>query len=303
MRSTWFGLFLSGAAALAISSTTPGSESVHAGRLVEPQLSQELPQWLLGVWTRNWIQEEGKRSSTFDVHYLQTSEYFGDLRIPKDRSKFSRASSFADLSNQQLQSLARQLAFAGRTTIVGKKATWHHQIDFQPADEREDAGRLELIAPGHMYEHGLDGSYTESWRSTTDGNRRFLVIQTDNGVRTLRLLQVAGDYFLYVRNRDENLPRATSLDVLIASPGTTRAQVIKYLDCEFSFGRIRGGPIAWEIQRSTLPWREGRRLDFVDQLELKDGVIGLRLRATRLERLTVPLNTLTRSELALLFGG
>jgi len=114
---------------------------------------------------------------------------------------------------------------------------------------------------------------------------------------------VAGDYFLYARNRDKDLPAAASLEALIKSTGATRAQTIEYLDCEFAFGRIRGGPMAWEIQRSTLPWREGHRLDFVDQVELENGVNRIRLRTGQFGHWTVPINTLTPSELAAIFGG
>jgi hypothetical protein len=116
-------------------------------------------------------------------------------------------------------------------------------------------------------------------------------------------LLVAGDYFVFVRNRIKDLPRAASLDSLIASTHPSRAQVIEYLDCDFSFGRVRGGSIAWEIQRSTLPWREGHRLDFVDQVGLDNGGNKIRLRTAQSERWTVPINTFTESELASVFGG
>ncbi len=296
-----FSLCLSALATLALGPVTAAGEPQVATRPVALPASQAVPAWLFGVWTRNWIEEAGQKSSTLDVHYLQTPSFFGDVRIPIDRPKFPHATSFADLSDQELHSLARQLGFAGATTVVGTKATWHHRVDFQPYDGQEDAGRLEMVAPGQMLEHGLDGGYTESWRSTTDGNGRFLVIQTESGERTLRLLLVAGDYFLYVRNRARDLAPASSLEALVKDSSTTRARLIEYLDCEFSFGRIRGGPIAWEIQRSTLPWREDRRLDFVDQLESRAGGVGFRVPIPS-ERLSAPINTLTRAELASLFG-
>jgi hypothetical protein len=301
MRLTWLAFCLCTAAALAIGTANAVGEPPAANSVARPA-GQEVPPWLFGVWTRNWIEEQGRKSSTLDVHYLQTPKFFGDVRIPIDRPKFPHATSFADLTDRELQSLARQLGSAGPTTVVGTKVTWHHLIDFEPPDGQEDAGRIEIIAPDQMYEHGLDGSYTESWRSATDGNGRFLVLQTESGGRTLRLLLVAGDYFLYVRNREKDLPPATSLEVLIKDPGTTRARVIEYLDCEFSLGRVRGKPVSWEIQSSTLPWREGRRLDFVDQLELEADGVGFRLRTTRSERLTTAVNTFTRSELASLFS-
>ena len=198
--------------------------------------------------------------------------------------------------------LAQQRVFAGHTTLVGTTATWHHQIDFQPPDGKEDIGRLDLLAGRRMHESGLDGSYTESWKSATDGDGRFLVIQTERDGRPQRLLLVAGDYLVFVRNRTKDLPRAASLDSLIASTHASRAQIIKYLDCDFSFGRVRGGLIAWEIQRSTLPWREGHRLEFVDELKVVTEGNRVLQRKPGSERWTVPINTLSDSELVEIFG-
>jgi hypothetical protein len=46
----------------------------------------------------------------------------------------------------------------------------------------------------------------------------------------------------------------------------TRAEIIQILDCEFSFGVVRGGRVPWEITFSTMPWKQGERLEFADQL-------------------------------------
>jgi len=261
-----------------------------------------VPSWLYGMWQREWIEESGLRSSTLDVHYLQTPSFFGDVRIPRDRPNLAHASSFADLSDRELHALAKQRGFAGRTTVVGTTATWHHQIDFQPPDGEEDVGHLKVLTGRRMHETGLDGSYTESWKSATDGDGRFLVVQTERDGRPQRLLVVAGDHFVFVRNRVKDLPRAASLDSLIASTHPSRAQVIEYLDCDFSFGRVRGGSIAWEIQRSTLPWREGRRLEFVDELKVVPEGNRLLQRTPGSERWTVAINTLPDSELSEIFG-
>ena len=279
-----------GGVAESAESATPA----HGGAIV--------PSWLLGVWQREWIEERGSRSSTFDVDYLQTPSFFGDVRISRDRPNLSHASSFADLSDQQLYALAQQRAFAGRTTLVGTTATWHHQVDFQPPDGEADIGRLDLLADRRMHEHALDGSYIESWKSVTDGDGRFLVIQTERDGRPQRLLLVAGDYFVFVRNRIKDLPKATCLDSLIASTRPSRTQIIEYLDCEFSFGRVHGGSNAWEIQRSTLPWREGHRLEFVDELKVFTEGNRVLQRTPGSEHMTVPINTFPDSELVEIFS-
>lgn len=55
-----------------------------------------------------------------------------------------------------------------------------------------------------------------------------------------------------------------TFDALFKATNTTREQIVEYLDCEFSVGRVRGGSVPWEIELSTLPWREGRP-DFVEK--------------------------------------
>jgi hypothetical protein len=221
-----------------------------------------LPPWLQGAWTRNWIERKGTRTDSLDVHYLQTASFFADVRFPRDRPKFPHAASFADLTDADLLLLAKQRGFAGFTTVEGLVATWHHEIDFQPTDGTDDVGRLERVDDSHMLEHALDGSYLESWRTLGSVGNRFLAVRDERAGRLGRLLVVAGDYFLYVRNRPKDLPVADSLDALISTTHATRAQIVEYLDCEFSAGRVRGGSAPWEIQQSTLPWREGKHLEF-----------------------------------------
>lgn len=259
-----------------------------------------VPDWLLGIWHRQWIERGGVRSNPREVEYLQTSSVFGDIRIPIERPQFSRAASFADLSDGDLKLLAAQQAMAGRTRVEGAVATWDHQISFQPEDGSSDAGRLQLSSDQTLYEHGLDGSYTEAWRATPA--KRFLVIQIAHSGRPDRLLIVAGDRFMYVRNRRMDLPTAESLEALIAATHAGRAQIIDYLDCEFSTGTVPTGHAAWVIQRSTLPWRESRRLEFVDDLSSADFTDGMVRHSTAAEQWSVPVNSFSANEIQALFA-
>jgi hypothetical protein len=61
--------------------------------------------------------------------------------------------------------------------------------------------------------------------------------------------------------------------------------------------------VPWEIEQSTLPWREGRRLDFVEQISINDGGASLVPREVREDQWTVPVNTLSPREINALFGG
>ena len=262
----------------------------------------QLPNWMWGEWSRDWIQKREVKSNTLQVHYLQTPTYFADIRIPKDRRRISTAKSFADLTDQQLRLLGRQNGFTGRTTMEGAVATWHHDIDFQPTDGAADVGRLQRIPPDRMHEHGLDGSYIESWRSMTDGKGRFLVIRVEHAGRLLRTLVVIGNQFLYVRNRAKDLPMSASFDALIEATNASREQIAEYLNCEFSVGRVRGGSVSWEIEQSTLPWREGRRLDFVEQLSISGNGATVVPHEFGEDQWSVPVNTLSRSEIKVLFA-
>ena len=120
------------------------------------------PDWMRGIWTRDWIQRGADRTNTFDVHYLQTPSLFGDVRIPVARPSFANANSFEDLTDEQLRALAQQRGFMGRATVAGLISTWHHDIDFQPPDGSNDIGRLERHGVDAMYELSGACSYMAS---------------------------------------------------------------------------------------------------------------------------------------------
>jgi hypothetical protein len=262
-----------------------------------------LPIWLVGEWTRDWIQRGKVKTNTLDVHYLQTPSYFADVRVSKDRFRPVSATSFADLTDQQLKMLVGQSGFTGLTAMTGTVATWHHEIDFQPSDGTTDEGRLERIPPNRMREHGLDGSYVESWKSRGEGKGRFLVVRVEHSGRLLRTLVVVGNRFVYIRNRERDLQMAPSLDALIKSTNATRQQMVEYLDCEFSVGRVRGRSVPWEIEQSTLPWREGHHLDFVEQISVNDEGSISAPREVGEDKWTVPVNTIGPRQLRALFPG
>ena len=252
----------------------------------------------VGAWQRDWIQRHGgalDRSVT--VHYVQTPSVFGDVRIRLDRPDLAHATSFADLSDDQLAQLARQNGFAGVATIEGNNATWHHEIDYQPA-EGADIGRVERLDDRTMLEHALDASYVERWATIDPGHGRYLAVRVQRAGRVDQLLVVAGDHFIYARARTTPLPPGDSITDIIARTHPTRDQLIAYLDCEISHGRVSG----WTIEHSTLPWLQGKHLAFAAQLTLDpDGRPVPRVAAAD-ETWTVPVNTLGPTELRALLA-
>jgi hypothetical protein len=260
----------------------------------------------VGVWERLSISRSGQATNTELVRYLQTPTLFGDLRIPRDRPRPARARSLADLTDSELAAMAEQNGFFGETTLDGNVATWHHEIDFQPTDVTPDSGRVEHPGSQSLYEHGLDGSYTEHWWSLTHGDDRYLAVRVmridgKGTARPHQLLLVVGDHFAYARNRSVDLPNADSLSALIKTTHASRATIERYLDCELSEGYVRGGRVSWEIVRSTLPWREGRALDFVDKIAV-DGAGSLAAPDSPNERWSFPENTFSADDLRVIFA-
>jgi len=218
-----------------------------------------------GAWQRDWIARHGGAPDhRVTVRYVQTPSVFGDVRIPGDRPALGHAASFADLGDDELTALAQQHGFAGITTMDGANATWHHEIDFQPAGDGADIGRLEPVGDGQMFEHALDDSYIERWSALGPDGGKFLAARVTRDGQVDQLLAVAGEHFVYARARSTALPAAESISEAIARTHATRETIIAYLDCEISYGTVSG----WQIERSTLPWQEGKRLAFADRIAI-----------------------------------
>lgn len=253
-----------------------------------------------GVWQRDWIQRHGgELDQSVTVRYVQTPSVFGDVRIPVARADLAAAASFAELSDDQLAVLARQNGFAGTTTVAGANATWHHEIDFQPASGELDSGRIEPVGAGAMFEHGLDGSYVERWSVIEPGDGRFFAVRIERDGRVEQLLAVAGAHFVYARARATALPAGVSIADVIARTQATREVIIGYLDCEISSGRVAG----WQIEQSTLPWQQGKRLALVDRIVVDASGQPAARDAASGEAWSFPVNTLAAPQLQALLGG
>ena len=280
----------------------PPTASTPASPATESRNLGALPAFVPGIWSRDWIERRGQRTNTMTVRYLQTLGAFGDVRIPIDRPDFSRARSFDDLSDAELRALGGQRGFTGNATANGDVVTWHHEIDYQP-DTSRDAGRLTRIGDNGMLETGLDSSYRERYRSLGQPENRFLALRVERGGRLEQALLIVGDWFYYARNRARDLPPAESLERLIATKHPTRTQLVAWLDCELSAGRIAGGSTPWRIESSTLPWREGQRLTFIDRIHADPVSGALAWTAAPGESWTLTQRSMLAPALARLFPG
>ena len=239
--------------------------------------TQTVPDWLIGVWKRLSIEEGGNRDTTTQVIWIQTSSGFADIRIPasrtaiepiaryshQDDSKYVDQNNLDDdltsLNRQQAELLCQQEGFAGITQFTNGLCEWQRALDYTPFTGELDRGTLHWEGD-ILIEIGPDGAYKEEWQRIATGPTTTMT--ATNGLRWEKWLVTCGDYFIYICDRRQHLPANTTLlDLLHARPDEeieTTSQ--EYLNCEVSLGRIRSGSVAWEIQQSTLPWKEKTRL-------------------------------------------
>lgn len=265
-----------------------------------------MPTWLSGAWERLWgISDGGPPDRSVDVRNIQTPTLFGDCRIPKDRPPYEKP--LRELSYEELLTLLPQEGFSGFTTVEGSISTWHHEIDYQPPDGSIDIGRIVLAGGRNMFEHGVQADYTEHWWYLESGEGNFFGVKVlrrlpDDTTRIHQILSVAGDHFIYARNRAHDLPMAASLEALVAKEKPSHEVLVEWLDLEVSHGFVLGGRRPWEIQFSTLPDREGEPCAFVHQIVVDPKTGTVSPRSSHPDEIwSFPVNTLDVEDLVVLF--
>jgi hypothetical protein len=270
--------------------------------------SGPLPAWLTASWQRLWVinGDKGPPQNTVNVRNIQTPSLFGDCRIPKDRPRFPEAKSLAELTDEQLTTLYPQEGFSGHATVDGYIVTWHHEIGYQPPDGSVDIGRFELLGGRNALEHGVQASYLEHWWRLEEAGGDFFGVKVMRQIgqrqRVHEILSVSGDHFIYARNRAFDLPMANSMAELIHKEGYNREQILAALDCEVSHGFVSGGRCPWEVQFSTLPFREQKPLPFASQIVVEPASGGCRPRVAEPGLVwSFPVNTLDIEDLIVMF--
>lgn len=228
---------------------------------------------LIGVWRRRSIEtEDGHKDTTTQVFWLQTHSCFGDTRIPIDRNPFSGRSSLNELTELEVIALSAQQGFGGITEVEGSTCQWHRHIDYQPPNGSRDIGAL-AWEQDILIELGVEATYREEWERIDDGSTGCiaLVLEPDERSEVASGWQgcfvLVGDYFVQILEQRTALPEADSLKSLLESTQDS-AQQRAYLNCEISFGRRSTSRTPWEIELSTLPWKEGRSLWSMDDLQV-----------------------------------
>lgn len=236
-------------------------------------MHRPVPDDLRGVWRRTLLQtgtdsdQPPHEDDSSWVHWLQTSLWHADLRVPQSALEGREARPLGQLGPVQRAALAAQQGFCGITQIDSLPealvCNWLRRVDYQPPALLPDAGWLVFDRPDRIIEIGVHDNYNEIWERLPDSIDRFATLAElaadgrDTGARVL----LAGRYMMMVRPRAARWPRGmnpgyTLTDVLLHSP----ERALDWLACEVSFGRLAQGK--WVIERSTLPEREGQVVDW-----------------------------------------
>lgn len=213
---------------------------------------------LAGLWRRTLITwPDGRSNAATDVFWLQGPRFVADLRIPPGRPDRGTASCLRQFDWDMLRFLARQEGFIGHLDVTNAIGHWHRSFDYQPDNGISDRGSLEF-AGGILIERGIDLPYIEHWaRQSPQSEPVMALALTTEAALPIGCLIASGTSFIYARSRVSPLPRNTTLQQLVAESDSIEAAQDLF-DCEISFGRIRGD--RWQIERSSLPFREGHFL-------------------------------------------
>lgn len=215
-----------------------------------------VPPHYRGVWCRRQLRvgpmtraEPIVDDSTW-VHWLQTSVWHADLRVPAGSS----------LSRDR----CAQQGFAGVTEVEatpqGERCTWHRRIDFQPPGEHADVGWMRFETPDRLIEVGALQDYDEIWERLPDstGAYRVLAEYGADGRSVAGMWLLAGCWLMHVQPTHspwpDDLQRGEDLAALARRHPH---QADTWLSTEISFGRWQDG--LWTIERSTQGALEGQQ--------------------------------------------
>jgi hypothetical protein len=219
-------------------------------------VAPRVPDTYLGVWKRASYVDDQHRDETTLRYWLQTPHWHADLGISADRPSFEGVTSLAECSTEQLSWLCRGQGFAGPTRISGDLCFWDRQWDFQLRDTR-DIGQMRFTRES-LIEDDLHGRYREVWcrlpGAADDGH----ALEGHRPGDPQILLLTSGGYFMYLRDRALRAAPAGRAKRQFAEGAAPRSEQEAFADFEMSFGRHDAA--GWTIERSTLPWREGRHM-------------------------------------------
>jgi hypothetical protein len=247
-------------------------------------LSEPSLETMPGLWRRSLLAwPDGRRDTTSFVNWLQGPGLYLDLRQPEGRPDFTGETSLSALTPDSMMWLAAQEGFAGELVEEDGWFEWRRDIDFQPKAIYSDIGRL-WNEGDVMVEEGKDIPYIEHWHREPIGDAPLWAARLeDRETGQKGAIARMGSLFMIARERYCDVPEGLTLAECVAgAPDMARAQ--EYLDCEISQGAVTS--TGWFVQRSSLPFREGKPLAPVrtgDLFEMQDQDRGGKLFTRRWE--------------------
>lgn len=220
----------------------------------------DAPDHLTGAWQRT--APDNARS-----FWLQSRHLHAYLTIPHGRPDFSGKSSLAECSFDELMWLAGQDGAAGACIIESSDVLHRRrQIDYSPTRGKPFLRRMRREGT-LLHEESLRGTDQISWRNISGDNAEIIAFRfqdesmsADFAEPYKGVLLIAGDCFMFARDRGVYALQAESLQVLAECKDYGAEELIPLLDFEISYGFRAGGIMPWEIKLSTLPFREGTAL-------------------------------------------
>lgn len=227
--------------------------------LAAPQpLSEPSLETMPGLWRRSLLAwPDGRRDTTSFVNWLQGPGLYLDLRQPEGRPDFTCQTSLSALAPDTMMWLAAQEGFAGELVEEDGWFEWRRDIDFQPKAIYSDVGRL-WIEDDVMVEEGKDIPYIEHWHREPIGETPLWAARLeDRETGQKGAIARMGSLFMIARERYCETPAGLSLAECVAG-ATDMGRAQEFLDCEISQGAVTS--TGWFIQRSSLPFREGKAI-------------------------------------------
>lgn len=227
--------------------------------LAAPQsLSEPSLETMPGLWRRSLLAwPDGRRDTTSFVNWLQGPGLYLDLRQPEGRPDFTGQNSLSSLTPETMMWLAAQEGFAGELVEEDGWFEWRRDIDFQPKAIYSDIGRL-WIEGDVMVEEGKDIPYIEHWHREPIGSMPLWAARLeDRETGQKGAIARMGSLFMIARERYCAVPEGLTLAECVAG-AADMARAQEFLDCEISQGAVTS--TGWFVQRSSLPFREGKSL-------------------------------------------
>ena len=228
-----------------------------------------VPDRMLGCWKRRYIKfENGEMDSTTRVIWLQALSGMIDIRIPERARDYSKGSCLADYSIEQLMELAEQdcgnaTTHLDETTSPYARASWEANdtdVSIQSIVLFPEDGWFDWLEDGEcMMEWAPSGAYEEDWRLQSN-SRYFIAHYQKQDASKPEFVYLAGDHAVYARDRRVELREQRHLREIVREANANRDYIEALLDIEFSYAR-RNKDGEFEIELSSLPFREGQRLD------------------------------------------